>query len=67
MPPLSPPVVLPVPIDIEPDAPDDVVPVLNISSPLTPLSPALNVRMMIVPLDRILLYPLWIDIDPPVE
>ena len=67
MPPLSPPLVVPVPIDIDPDAPDDVVPVLNISSPLTPVVPASNVRMMIVPLDRMVLNPLRIDIDPPVE
>ena len=57
----------PVPIDIDPDDPDDDVPVLNVSSPLTPVVPAFNVRRKILPLDRILLYPLRIDIDPPVE
>ena len=56
----------PVPIDIDPDDPDDDVPVLNVSSPLTPFVPAFNVRRKTLPLDRILLYPLRIDIDPPV-
>ena len=54
-------------MEIDPDAPLDVVPVLNISSPLTPVVPAFKVRIIMVPLDRILLYPLIIDIDPPVE
>ena len=58
---------VPVPIDIDPDPPQDVVPVLNINSPLTPNVPAFNVRILMVPLDLSKLYPLRIEIDPPVE
>ena len=58
---------VPVPIDIDPDPPQDVVPVLNINSPLTPFVPAFNVRILMVPLDLSKLYPLRIEIDPPVE
>jgi len=64
--PPSPPDAVPVPIDIEPDAPSDVVPVLNISSPLTPLPPAFNVRINILPLDLSVPYPDCNEIVPPV-
>ena len=53
-------------METSPDAPHDVVPVLNMSSPLTPAVPAFNVRMMIVPLVEAVPYPLIIEIDPPV-
>ena len=43
------------------------MPVLNINSPLTPNVPAFNVRILMVPLDLSKLYPLRIEIDPPVE
>ena len=66
MPPLGPPVALPVPIDIDPDAPDDEVPVLNTSSPLTPLLPAFDVRTMSEPLDFAVPYPDSNEIVPPV-
>merc|ERR1711991_853084 len=65
----SPPLPLdavPVPIDIDPDDPHDVVPVLNINSPLTPKVPAFNVRIIILPLLLSVLYPLRIDMEPPV-
>merc|ERR1711991_688776 len=55
-----------VPIYIDPDDPHDVVPVLNINLPLTPKVPAFNVRIIILPLLLFVLYPLRIDMEPPV-
>ena len=51
MSPPSPPVEAPVTIDIAPEAPDVVTPVINVKLPLTPLVPELAVRMTIAPLD----------------
>merc|ERR1711881_324630 len=64
--PLSPPVAAPVSMFTPPDAPDDEVPVLNKSSPLTPLLPAFNVRINILPLDLSVPYPDCNEIVPPV-
>ena len=66
MSPPSPADAVPVPIDISPDAPHVVVPVLNISSPLTPFTPAFKVRIIIVPLVDSVPNPLIIEIEPPV-
>ena len=66
MSPPSPADAVPVPIDISPDAPHVVVPVLNISSPLTPATPAFKVRIIIVPLVDFVPNPLIMEIEPPV-
>ena len=58
---------VPVPMDIDPDEPDDAVPVLNISSPLTPKVPAFSVRSMIVRLGRVLVNRVRIGVHRLVE
>jgi hypothetical protein len=45
-----PPVAPPLPIEIDPLVPEDDVPELKLSTPLTPLAPAFALRMMIAPL-----------------
>jgi hypothetical protein len=56
---------LPEPINIEPLLPLLEVPVLKITEPLTPSSPALDVRIDIIPLDVDDPYPLVIYWLPP--
>jgi len=51
MTPALPPVAVPEPTDTEPVVPEFDVPELNTSTPLTPVSPALDVEIVIAPLD----------------
>ena len=61
-----PPVAVPVPIEIEPDVPELAVPELNVSKPLTPLSPAFDDTIVIAPLVLAIPWPLITPIAPPV-
>lgn len=61
-----PPVEAPDPIEIEPVVPELEVPELNCRYPLTPLSPAFAVRMVMAPLLEAEPYPLRMTILPPV-
>ena len=65
VPPL-PPVAVPLPIEMEPDEPEFAVPELNTSTPLTPASPALEVRIVIAPLVLAMPCPLSMPMEPPV-
>ena len=61
-----PPVDAPLPIEIEPDVPELAVPELNVSKPLTPLSPAFDDAIVIAPLVLAMPWPLITPIAPPV-
>jgi hypothetical protein len=61
-----PPVAPPLPIEIDPLLPDDVVPELKLNTPLTPAVPAFALRITIAPLDVSTPIPEVISIHPPV-
>ena len=61
-----PPVATPVPREIVPDEPELVVPELNLSDPLTPASPALDVRIVMAPLVLAMPWPVVMSTVPPV-
>ena len=54
------------PMEMEPDVPELVVPELNTRTPLTPLWPALVVRIVIAPLVEPNPWPLATENEPPV-
>ena len=61
-----PPVAAPVLNDIEPLDPELEVPDANVNAPLTPDTPAFDVRNEMAPLVELAPRPLTIEIDPPV-
>jgi hypothetical protein len=65
--PAVPPVAAPVPIESEPDEPELLVPELNVRRPVTPPSPAFEVRIVIAPLVLAMPCPLVRPMAPPVS
>ena len=61
-----PPVAAPDPIEIEPLLPELDVPELNTSTPLTPVAPALALRIVIAPLLLVMPAPPTTPTAPPV-